>query len=292
MKIFNSDILIKKTSCNCADLPGHPIPPSVNLFVKVTKGCNAHCAFCSNAGCQSPTSLFDIEKMIRIIYELKSKGIIVNRMNITGGEPSVVSPLVVRILDAIDKEHFDDVHLHLNTNGVTMQAQDLMQHPRWDSISMSLHHYDVNRLSDLYGCEIPAHLLHFTGVDKQKINFSCNLIKGYIDNKEEVRKMLDLTLDTGIRRIGFVALMPVNSFCKEHFIDIDDIPFAEIPHVYFTGAKDRGADCKCSNYLYNKNLRILEIYMRNYANPQYSESSLVYDGAYLRQGFYNNNIIY
>ena len=150
----------------------------------------------------------------------------------------------------------------------------------------------VNRLSDLYGCEIPAHLLHFTGVDKQKINFSCNLIKGYIDNKEEVRKMLDLTLDTGIRRIGFVALMPVNSFCKEHFIDIDDIPFAEIPHVYFTGAKDRGTDCKCSNYLYNKNLRILEIYMRNYANPQYSESSLVYDGAYLRQGFYNNNIIY
>ena len=69
MKIFNSDILIKKTSCNCADLPGHPIPPSVNLFVKVTKGCNAHCAFCSTAGCQSPTSLFDIEKMIRIIYE-------------------------------------------------------------------------------------------------------------------------------------------------------------------------------------------------------------------------------
>lgn len=68
MKIFNSDILIKKTSCNCADLPGHQIPPSVNLFVKVTKGCNAHCAFCSNAGCQSPTSLFDIEKMIRIIY--------------------------------------------------------------------------------------------------------------------------------------------------------------------------------------------------------------------------------
>lgn len=104
--------------------------------------------------------------------------------------------------------------------------------------------------------------------------------------------MLDLTLDTGIRRIGFVALMPVNSFCKEHFIDIDDIPFAEIPHVYFTGAKDRGTDCKCSNYLYNKNLRILEIYMRNYANPQYCESSLVYDGAYLRQGFYNNNIIY
>ena len=117
-------------------------------------------------------------------------------------------------------------------------------------------------------------------------------MKGYIDNKEEVQKMLNLTLDLGIHRIGFVALMPVNDFCKEHFVDINDIPFAEIPHVYFTGAKDRGTDCKCSNYLYNRDLKILEIYMRNYANPLYCESSLVFDGEYLRQGFYSDNIIY
>ena len=49
MKIFNKSILIKKTSCNMMGIPGHPISPSVNLFVKVTKGCNAHCPFCSNA---------------------------------------------------------------------------------------------------------------------------------------------------------------------------------------------------------------------------------------------------
>jgi hypothetical protein len=33
-------------------------------------------------------------------------------------------------------------------------------------------------------------------------------------------------LDLGIHRIGFVALMPVNDFCKEHFVDINDIPFS------------------------------------------------------------------
>ena len=115
---------------------------------------------------------------------------------------------------------------------------------------------------------------------------------GYIDNKEEVQKMLNLTLDLGIHRIGFVALMPVNDFCKEHFVDINDIPFSQLPHVYFTGAKDRGVNCKCSNYLYNRDLKILEIYMRNYANPRYCESSLVFDGEYLRQGFYSDNIIY
>ena len=289
MKIFNSNILLKRTSCNLADSPGHPIVPSVNLFVKVTKGCNAHCPFCSNAGCKSVASPFDIEKLICIIHELKNKGVIVNRVNITGGEPSVVLPLVVRILTAMERERFDDVHLHLNTNGLTSQAQLLMQHPRWDSISMSLHHYNVKHLAELYGCEISADLFQFTGIDRQKINFSCNLIKGYIDDKVKVKKMLDLTLDAGIHRIGFVALMPINDFCKKHFVDIEDIPFADIPHVYFIGAKDRGLDCKCSNYLYNRGLSVLEIYMRNYANPQYCESSLVFDGEYLRQGFYCNN---
>ena len=116
-----------------------------------------------------------------------------------------VNILVVRILSAIEKERFDDVHLHLNTNGATDQAQDLMQHPRWDSISMSLHHYDTERLSELYRCKLSTQLFQFKGVNKQIINFSCNLVKGYIDNKEEVQKMLNLTLDLGIHRIGFVA---------------------------------------------------------------------------------------
>ena len=225
MRIFNSNILVRRTNCNMAGLSGRPIAPSVNLFVKVTKGCNAHCPFCSNFGCHTPTSPFDIEKLIRIIYELKSQNIIVNRVNITGGEPSVVSPLVIRILEAVENERFDDVHLHLNTNGITEQAQLLMQHPRWDSISMSLHHYDMKRLAELYGCAIPAEPFRLEGIDKQKVNFSCNLIKGYIDNRDEVKRMLDFTLDAGIPRIGFVALMNVNDFCRNHFIDIEDIAF-------------------------------------------------------------------
>ena len=141
--IFGHTIWLKSIGCNVVGRAGQPISPSVNLFVKVTKGCNAHCPFCSNAGYQSPTSPFDVDKLICIIHELKNKGIIVNRVNITGGEPSLVSPLVGRILSAIEKERFDDVHLHLNTNGVTDQAQDLMQHPRWYSISMSFYNYDT-----------------------------------------------------------------------------------------------------------------------------------------------------
>lgn len=199
--------------------------------------------------------------------------------------------MVYKILEEIEKENFDDIHLHLNTNGILPQSQELMQHRRWDSISMSLHHYRLESLSELYGTKIPEKAFLFQKVDKQKLNVSCNLIKGYIDSSDEVHKMLDFTIGLGVPRIGFVSLMKVNKYCREHYVDFDNIKINTIPHVYFTKSMNRGQNCKCSNYLYNKDLRILEIYMRNYMNPQYCESSLVYDGEYLRQGFHKDNII-
>ena len=289
---YGKQIAVKEFDCSLGTLNPESISPFVNLFVKVTNGCNARCLFCSNADAKPTYKTFDIDKLEDIVLKLKEQSIKVNRLNITGGEPSVVSPLVENILQRMEGKVFDDIHLHLNTNGLLPQSQELMRHPRWDSISMSLHHYDIDKLSELYGCKIHEDAFKFEEVNKQKLNVSCNLIKGYIDNPEEAHKMLDFALELGIPRIGFVALMKVNDYCKERFIDLEDIHIDTIPHVYFTKSMNRGKDCKCSNYLYNKDLKILEIYMRNYANPQYCESSLMFDGEYLRQGFHDNNIIY
>lgn len=289
---YGKQIAVKEFDCSLGTLNPERISPFVNLFVKVTNGCNARCLFCSNADAKPTYKTFNIDKLEDIVLKLKEQSIKVNRLNITGGEPSVVSPLVENILQRMDGKVFDDIHLHLNTNGLLPQSQELMRHPRWDSISMSLHHYDIDKLSELYGCKIHEDAFKFEEVNKQKLNVSCNLIKGYIDNPEEAHKMLDFALELGIPRIGFVALMKVNDYCKERFIDLEDIHIDTIPHVYFTKSMNRGKDCKCSNYLYNKDLKILEIYMRNYANPRYCESSLMFDGEYLRQGFHDNNIIY
>lgn len=289
---YGKQIAVKEFDCSLGTLNPERISPFVNLFVKVTNGCNARCLFCSNADAKPTYKTFDIDKLEDIVLKLKEQSIKVNRLNITGGEPSVVSPLVENILQRMGGKVFDDIHLHLNTNGLLPQSQELMRHPRWDSISMSLHHYDIDKLSELYGCKIHEDAFKFEEVNKQKLNVSCNLIKGYIDNPEEAHKMLDFALELGIPRIGFVALMKVNDYCKERFIDLEDIHIDTIPHVYFTKSMNRGKYCKCSNYLYNKDLKILEIYMRNYANPQYCESSLMFDGEYLRQGFHGNNIIY
>lgn len=292
VRLFDNRISIKSRGCNYGSQRPTWIPPAVNLFVKVTNGCNAHCAFCSNAGCGGINAEFDYDKLWRIVDELRANRILVNRVNITGGEPATVPDIVYCILEQASVKRYEDIHLHLNTNGLLATSQTLMRHHRWNSISMSLHNYDIDILSAIYGTQISNDAFRFNGVNMGIVNASCNLIRGYIDNSTEVEKMLRFAISLGLPRLGFVALMKVNDYCQEHYVDFDEIDFETIPHLYFTESRNRGANCKCSNYLYNHNGRILEVYMRNYANPNYCESSLMFDGQYLRQGFHDDNIIY
>lgn len=289
---FDRKILLKEYGCCRGHAPAQRIPQSVNLFVKVTNGCNAHCRFCSNRGCGVSITDFNHDKLWQVVDELLKEDISVNRINITGGEPAVVPETVQTILEKASCKTYSRIHLHLNTNGLLASSQKLMRNPRWDSISVSLHHYDRNALSEIYGCNILADAFSFDGIDLRKVNASCNLIRGYIDSAKEAQLMMEFAVRLGVPRLGFVALMKVNDFSRSHFIDFDSIDFAHIPHLYFTESRNRGADCKCSNYLYNHDDKILEVYMRNYANPQYCESSLMFDGEYLRQGFHDDNIIF
>jgi len=291
--LFDHIIQVKDIGCNRYGISGIALPPIVNLFVKVTNACNAKCPFCSNANYTNIRVNFDIDKLFHCIDEILDKKIILNRINITGGEPAVCSSIVCDIIARLkSKPRYSRLHLHLNTNGLLASSQELMRNERFNSISVSLHHYDIDCLSEIYGVKIPEKALSFNGIEISKLNLSCNLIKGYIDNETEVLHMLDFAINKAILRIGFVGLMPVNSYCKAHAVQLEQIDFDNIPHLYFTGSKDRGENCKCSNYLYNKDGRILEVYMRHYMNPDYCESALLFDGQYLRQGFGVTNIIY
>lgn len=290
--LFGTTIQVKERGCAVGSAKPRPIVPSVNLFVKVTDACNARCRFCSNAGTTHRAGPFDVEKLWRIVDELQRRQLLVNRLNITGGEPSVVPDLVETLLDRASRDAYQGIHLHLNTNGLLPESKRLMRHPRWDSVSISLHHYDRAKLSELYSTRLTDDAFDFTSIDLDKVNASCNLIRGYIDCPDEVERMLQCAISLALPRLGFVALMQVNDYCKARYVDFTDIDFAAVPHLYFTESRKHGADCKCSNYLYNHAGRILEVYMRNYANFRYCESSLMYDGEYLRQGFHDHNIIY
>lgn len=290
VRLFGKTVQVKTQGCSHDDMPGGYVLPSVNIFVKVTDGCNARCAFCSNAQAKHASG-FNLKKLRSVLEEALGAGLIVNRLNITGGEPSLVPRRVEDILTMMESQEFRDIHVHLNTNGLSLASQSLMKAGRIDSVSVSVHHYDCGKLSEIYGMEISEGILDFDGVDMMKVNASCNLIKGYIDSTEQAHRMMDFCLAKGFTRLGFVSLMPVNEYCRVHLVPLDVLHLEDIPHCYFTESMNRGSDCKCSNFLYNKDAKLLDIYMRHYSNPKYCESSLMFDGEYLRQGFNEDNII-
>ena len=57
--------------------------------------------------------------------------------------------------------------------------RELMQNPRWSSISVSLHHYDTGALQVLYGLKHEVEMPVLAGIDVSKVNAVCNLVRDF-----------------------------------------------------------------------------------------------------------------
>lgn len=268
--------------------------PFVNLYVKITDRCNAHCPFCCNGTRHNLSSTsFDTDKLLHIIREIVGNGIKLNRISLTGGEPGLCPDIVSDLLQRIsESEECAFTQVQLNTNGLNRDSRMLMHHRRLDSISLSLHHYDVDKLSELYGHSVDFNPLAGITDISDKLNISCNLIKGYIDSAAEIEKMLYYAAANGIKTVGFVSLMQKNRYCQERFVDFRQIDLSAISALILSGERALPNICGCSNYLFYAKDNMMEVYFRINENTMYCGSSLLYDGVYLRQGFNNDNIIY
>lgn len=292
MTLFGKPIKFWQTTCSGVEVAGEKPQPFVNLHVRITNGCNARCSFCCNEGADKTLS-FNLDKFARIIDEIGASGIRLNRITMTGGEPSCRPDTIVAVAEIVRRSpycHFTQLQLH--TNGLSAEAKNLIALSRIDTVSLSLHHYNMVRLSEIYGCDIPENLLDFPKTLKPKINLSCNLIKGYIDNYAEIAKLISYAASNGYHSIGFAGLMRLNHYAADRYVNPWMIDFDRIPSLLKTEERSHEGACRCRNYLYTACETPVGVYVRETMNTDYCRSSLLFDGEYLRQGFSKNNIIY
>ena len=281
--VLNKPIKVKTFDCT-----GGYSDPRVNIFVRMTNKCNANCKFCSDKSCGRVPKEFNVSKLLDIIEEIERNEITVNKLNITGGEPSIAPHIkILSLLESIP----DYIHVHLNTNGVSDESRDLMKLDRWNSISMSVHHYSIPKIMEIYGIKkLPINYLNFNEIDLSKVNFSCNLIKGYIDSYKEILQFCKSARKMKIKRVGFVGLMPVNQYSKENNIRFHHLPIPkeDLDNDWvWEGSLCRSKICNCRNYKYKG----MEVYFRETLDTSYNESALVYDGQNLYQGFNSKEVI-
>lgn len=279
------------TPCSSLNISGNRPEPFVNLYVRVTNGCNAACAFCCN-GSADKRQNFNLEKFYKVLEELERSEIRLNRLTLTGGEPSLRFRTVEKIVEAVRRKsrfHFTQVQLH--TNGLTEDAVALMALSQIDSVSLSLHHYDMDILGKIYGVTIPVHFLNFPSSIKSKVNLSCNLIKGYIDCAAEIEKLIKFAGSKGFNSLGFAGLMRLNSYAEGKYVNPWSLDFSSIPKLVKTDERNHEGACRCRNYIYAGSSLPVGVYVRETIDTDYCASTLLYDGEYLRQGHSGNNII-
>ena len=206
VKLYNEEIAIRTHYCQLNDCPAsHVEEPYINLYVKFS-GCNAKCPFCID-DCKKKA--FDLDKLKEVVQET-SRHLKIRKVSFTGGEPTLDIGLLEHAFDIV-KHNSADAFTVINTNGFNLKGifdSEVLREV--DSVSLSRHHYFDHYNGNLFGAGVQVATnpkIWEVTIDKEKarkIHFSCNLIRGYIDNMAEVRKYLDAANGLGVHDVGFL----------------------------------------------------------------------------------------
>jgi MoaA/NifB/PqqE/SkfB family radical SAM enzyme len=288
IKLFGQDVLIKDYYCALDDNPPSKIfSPYINLYVQITNNCNAGCAFCCNQN--KNNFIFDIDKFYKVIEEIL-KTVDIRKISFTGGEPTLYMPFLSKALHFV-KEISPDTFTVINTNGSNLvkvgELSDVL-----NSVAVSRHHYNDEINEKIFGSSLVAtsdDLKQFP--HKEILHLSCNLMKDYIGNEEEIYKYLEFADSVGCDDVGFVTLMKINNYCEQQFINFADLNLKN-DNMYVSKNWNNNGNCKCRNYLYvADSTNVIRVYSRYYVKQNNCESNLVFNGQYLRQGFIGKIII-
>ncbi len=280
-------IQLRKQYCGLNGAEGDYVEkPYTSLYVRLTNNCNAHCKFCIYRS--KDTNRFNVSKFKYILTEL-TKTIELRKVSFTGGEPSTQINLLrdcLRIVKGIVPHTFTV----MNSNG--FKLSECVDIKELDNISLSRHHYVDSQHIKIMGTTDVALNAKLKSLKVGKIHLTCNLIRGYIDCGTEIQRYLEHASNLGIYDVGFVGLMPVNAFCKNHFVNFEKINlmYERIINNKIWRAQHK---CKCANYLYlpEKDTKVVKFYCR-FCNPfKEKQMQLVYDGQSLLDSFGGNIIV-
>jgi molybdenum cofactor biosynthesis enzyme MoaA len=250
------------------------------FYINVTNVCNAKCKFCSN-GLNNNYGKLNLKELEHILDQVYTK---ISRFSISGGEPLINIDELDKLLSLLIKY---DRRITINTNGCyLLQNIKILNKYPIESIQLSRHHYDDNKNNEVFGVESILHKDIKKIKLKADLRINCLLIKGYIDNKEEVVKFLEHISKSNISQVGFISMMKVNDYAKDNFIDYRDIINDLNNELLLTNKMCDNNRCSCNNYMYiATNGKPIFVYFRNTEKYQEGGRSLYFDCNGLKEGY-------
>ena len=266
INLFGEELIVRNSLCGPSKTSVYKVEPSLRLYIKLTDSCNANCKFCANETCKDFGTI-DFQKLEFVIRYLKEKNRL-HGISITGGEPMTNPERMNDLLNLIWSID-EDLEVAISTNGFNLREfANMDQVNKLESIHISRHHYDDEINKEIFKTDTIATtsdimFLQDKLLDKQILNINTLVMKGYIENLEEIKRMLDYVGETGVYKTGFVSLMQCNDFSKEHFINFNDI-FNNLDEDFLLAHRFYNRDyCECIDGIYtSKNAKLVEFYAR------------------------------
>lgn len=264
VSICNTSVKAKCSTCRPLGGCSAPADPlGFNLVVYVTNSCNATCEFCCNTS--NKPFLFDLQAFKETFDHIIAK-VTIKSVMFTGGEPTLNIKAINACVDYISSKV--STQITVLTNGTRLH---LLTNPGISNISLSQHAWTHSLNEQILGISLPADYVIKSPL-RHKINFSCNIIKGFVDDQVKMRLVLEHAITSGIGVVGFIGLMPLNPYSTEHRLPIPVISGADVlPYTGWDYPTENGNCCECRNYMYSsKSGKLLPFYTRHNLLPSYN----------------------
>ena len=168
----------------------------------LTSKCNGKCPWCIEKHGYHPKYKASVETILSRILETGKDNIIM-----LGGEPTLY-PKLRFLIDALSNT---GKNVYITTNGSMLSVKFIENVLRGiRGVNISIHDYDLWKNAVITGIRLREDFLkpaiRKLSLSSAIVRFNCNIIKGYIDNEQEILKYLAFAKDMGANSIRFAEL--------------------------------------------------------------------------------------
>jgi molybdenum cofactor biosynthesis enzyme MoaA len=185
------------------------------LDVKITNHCNGKCPFCIEKDGYAPqeASVQELIKATNLLTDYK-------KVLILGGEPFLY-PYLEQYLVGIFP-YKDEIYITTNGSAFNFDNLDNIA-KRLKTVNISLMHYDLDYNAAVVGPTIKLYNLmkaiEIFQDNNVSVRINVNLIKGFIDNKKRIDKMIAFAQNIHANAIRFAELQR----CPELYVSAEDL---------------------------------------------------------------------
>lgn len=189
---------------------------SYNLLnAKLTSDCNGSCKFCIASGAYKAPKT-SLEKMIKTTIDLDK----FQDVDVLGGEPTLYKDLFP-YLQAIRPKKTGMISIITNGSNieVLMNVKQFL-----DRITISIHHYDLNKNKEIVGVTINEQLLKELNASKGNTEtvLACVICKENIGTMDDINSLAEKAKEWGFSAIKLMEVITMNEE-YDGYVDLQDL---------------------------------------------------------------------